>query len=138
MDRDDRSSRHTGRTAPVSLALAGAAVLVALTLLTGCDRKPGDGPSGVTPPANTRTPGMMGAEPGSGPATPSAIGPGGAAVPAPAPEQSTLVEEGPRGMDVPRAAGGATNDPYALEREKARDLGNPPATGAPTQVPPPR
>jgi hypothetical protein len=111
---------------------------VVLLALAGCDRKPGDGPSGVSPPGNVRTPGMMGAEPGSGPATPASPGPSGAAVPAPTPEQRTLVDEGARGQSIPEGAGGATNDPLAIEREKARDLGNPPGTAARTQVPGPQ
>lgn len=40
------------RCTPLLAAVAVAAALAA----TGCERKPGDGPSGVNPPSGTRSP----------------------------------------------------------------------------------
>jgi hypothetical protein len=90
----------------IALALAAAAALQ-----LGCERKPGDGPSTVTPPQNTRTEGVMGAAPGSGPPTPVSPGASGSPVAQPAPSDSVLVDDGVRGQRLPETGGGATNDP---------------------------
>jgi hypothetical protein len=97
-----------------------SAVAAAVLLQLGCDRKPGDGPSAVSPPSNVRQPDMMGAQPAGGPATPMAPGPQGPGVPAPSAAGSGPVDEGAKGQAPPQAGGGATNDPQLLDKDRER------------------
>jgi hypothetical protein len=102
MDRRQAGLRRRGAAPAILVVLVAA-------LQFGCDRKPGDGPSAVTPPSNVRTPDMTGAEPGAGPATPATPGPQGAAATVPAPQDSVLVDEGLKGQALPEPQGGATH-----------------------------